>query len=348
MAGPLQPSYNTATWQFQVADRTLTSTAFLTPHPEVVRYTRRDSDYCEIALSVKNREDLNALEAAVYSKVLRAWRNGVNRFNGEFTEVRETADSWELVAKDPFFNMSWRQVRATVTYTATDAGTIAWNLINTQNGYIDSHLRQGARDPSVNRTMKFVPGDRISEKIQYLSQFTDGFSFTIDAVDGGPSTWAEIVVHYPIGLLKPKARFEFGNGTVENCDDYLRESLPLVNRANVVGKSPLVMGIAESAASHALHGLWEGDRGQVLTDDPTILDGIAAGQIQTGPRYSITMVAGPEAPQLFTDFDVGNTVPVVIRRTGRTITGNKRVKEATVLLDPNSGVESLESLEVYE
>lgn len=348
MPGPVQPTYNTATWSFQVADRTLTSTAFLTPHPEVVRYTRRDSDYCEIALQIKNQDDLNALEAAVHTKVLRAWRNGVNRFNGEFTEVRETADYWELVAKDPFYNMSWRQVRADVTYTAVDAGTIAWNLINLQNGYVNSHLRQGARDASVNRTIPYLVGQRVSEAVQDLTRMSpNGFSFTIDGVDN-PTYWAEIVVHYPVGELKPKARFEFGNGTLENCDDFLRESLPLVNRSQVVGKVATVVGISESGSSPALHGLWEGDRGQVMTENTTQLGLIAAGNISNAPQYSITLVAGAEAPQLFTDFDVGNTVPMVIRRAGRTITGNKRVKEATVLLDPNSGAEQLESLEVYE
>lgn len=349
MPGPVQPVANNATWKFAIADRALVTTAFLTPHPEVMRYTRRDSDYCEITIQIKNRDDLNALEAAAYLKVLRAWRNGVNIFNGEFVEVRETADSWELVAKDPFFNMSWRQVRTEVTYTTTDAGTIAWNLIALQDGYWDTYLRQGPLDPSTNRTRTYIPGDRVSEKILDLTRAASGaLSFTIDAVDGVAGVWAEFTVHYPTGVLVPEARFEFGNGTRENCDDYLRESLPLINRTNVVGEDPQVVKTAESGTSPALHGLWEGDRGQVMVSNEAQLNEIAAGRITNGPQYSIVFSAGPEAPQLFTDFDVGNTVPIVIRRAGRTLSGNKRVKEATVLMDPDSGSEELESVEVYE
>lgn len=347
MPGPVQPARQTATWSFVIADRALANTAFLTPHPEVVRYTRRDSDYCEMAIQVKNRDDLNALEAAAYAKVLRAWRNGVNRFNGEFVEVRETADAWELVAKDPFYNLNWRDIRDNVSYRAVDAGQVAWELIALQNGYFDTHIRQGTLDASADFTGRFLSGERVAQKIKHFTELPTGFSFTINANDGLPAEWATFRVHYPT-TNKPLARFEFGNGTLENCDDFLRESLPLVNRTNVVGEMPTLVVTATDGTSPALHGLWEGDRGQVNTNDEDQLTAIAAGAISDGVQYTITMSAGPEAPQLFTDFDVGNTVPIVIRRSGRTIQGNKRVKEATVLLDSNSGAEELESLEVYE
>lgn len=346
MPGPQYPSYNTASWSFAIADRDLATVAFLTPFPDVVRYTRRENGYCEMVIEIRDRDDLNALESAVYSRVLRAWRNGVNKFNGEFVELRETADSWELVAKDPYYNLSWREVRTDVTYTAADAGQIAWNLIALQNGYELTHLRQGALDASANVTNTYKQGERIQEKIDYLAKSKE-FLFTIDAVEGVASVWAEIVVQFPGGTLQPEAKFEFGAGTLANCDDYLRESLTLVNRANVVGKDNIVVS-AESGSSPALHGLWEASRGHVLTDDTAVLTDIAASQITDAPQYSIVMSAGPEAPQLFTDFDVGDTVPVLIRRVGRTIEGNKRVREATVLLDPDSGAEELETLEVYE
>lgn len=351
MSSPLQPTNRTATWQFVIANRAMENVAFLTPHPDVVRYTRRDSDYCEIVLSITNREDLNALEGAAYSRVLRAWRNGVNRFNGEFVELRETADSWELVAKDPFFNLNWRDVRAPVTFTNVDKGQMAWELIDLQNGYQDTHLRQGDLGISADLTRSFSPGERVAERIKYLTNLPDPFSFTINAyegVDNATGDWAHFAVRYPTGVLMPEARFEFGAGTLENCDDYLREALPLVNRANVVGKDSNLVASGESITSPDLHGLWEGDRGQVMTDDTAQLQEIADASITNAPVYSIVMSAGPHAPQLFTDFDVGNTVPVLIRRLGRTITGEKRVKEAVVLLDADSGAEELESIEVYE
>lgn len=348
MPGPIQPSRQGATWSFVIADRNLANLAFLTPHPEVVRYTRRDSDYCEIAIQVKDRDDLNALEAAAYSKVLRAWRNGVNRFNGEFVELRETGDSWELVAKDPFYNLNWRDVRASLSLTG-DAGQVAWDLVALQNSYFDTHLRQGTLDLSEVeiRQFKFKAGERASSAIKYLTALEGSFSFTINGYDGPPDEWATFRVHYPTSdnLL---ARFEYGNGTIGNCDDYLRESLPLVNRANVVGESPNLIAISQSVASPWIHGLWEGDRGQVLTSDLSQLREIADGSAYSRVQYDITMSCTPEAPQLFTDFDVGQRVSTLIRRSGGTIQGLKKVKEATVLLDTDSGAEELESITLLE
>lgn len=348
MPGPQQPARQVATWQLAIADRDLATTAFITPHADSVRYTRRESNYCEMALQITDRDDLNALEGAVYSGVLRAWRNGINRFNGEFVELRETADSWELIAKDPYFNLNWREIRAAISYAATDTADIAWDLIDIQNGYESTHLRQGASPASIDVTRSFAIGERVSEKIEYLAKLAGSFYFTIDAVDAVAGVWADFVAHYPAGVLATDARFEFGTGTLENCTDYLRESLPLVNRINVVGETPTLIATAESGTSPALHGLWEGSRGQVLTGDTTALGEIAAAQITDAPEYRITFSAGPEAPQLFTDFDVGQDVAIIIRRLGRTLSGEKRVTEATVLLDPNSGAEELESVEVVE
>lgn len=350
MPGPVQAARKVASWQFAITGRDLSDTwAFLTPHPDVVRYTRRESDYCEIALQITNRNDLNALEGAVHEGVLRAWRNGNNRFNGEFTEVRETANAWELVAKDPYYNLSWREVRDSIAYTSVDKGQIAWNLIALQNGYETTHLRQATNDASSTVTRKFVPGDRVAEKITYLTKLaTNPFYFTIDGVGDDPAVWAEFATHYPVGPVMPEAKFEFGPGTLDNCDDFLRESLPMVNRVNVAGQSPNLVASAEDAGSVTDYGLWEESRGQVLTDNLSVLTAIASAQTMANPQYRITMSAGPNAPQLFTDFDVGQKVPILIRRLGRTLQGDKRVIEATVLLDPDSGAEELESLEVAE
>lgn len=344
-SGPQPPSSNTATWSLSIADWVSHDTeAFITPFPDYVRYTRRRSGYCEMSLGIVDKSDLNILEGSAYSKVLRAFRNGINRFNGQFVEIRETADAWEFVAKDAYFNMSWREVRTGKTYLGTDAGQIAWSLINFQNGYSPTYLGKGSIAATVDRDRKYSPGDRVSEKIEYLTKLPDGFYFTINAIDGS-SDWSRFQVH-ATSELQPQASFEFGSGTSENCQDYQREVLPLVNRANVQGSSSIIS--AESTTSPDLHGLWEASRGQVLEASAITLAQIAAGTVADEPQYQITLIAGPEAPQLFTDFDVGDTVPFVIKRLGRTFVGTGIVDNATVLLDPNSGTEQLESLELVE
>lgn len=345
MPAPAQRAISTATWNLQITDRSMTSLAFLdTPNPQC-RYTRRRSGYCEMSLSIEDRDDLHALEGAIHTSVLRGWRNGTNVFNGEFTEIRETAQSWELVAKDPYYNLHWREVQVPITYTAVDSGDIAWNLIAAQHALETVHLQQGASPARGVLTRDYVQGDRISEKIETLTRLaSNGFQFTIDAVDGVPGIWAEFVIHTPVA--RPLARFEFGTGTINNCTDYLRENVQLVNRVNVPGSTNVVS--AESATSPALHGLWEETRGQVNEVSDTTLAEIAAGQIMDTPEYVITLMAGPECPQLFTDFDVGDEVPILLRRLGRTIESTRFVKEVTLVLDPHSGVEDMEALVLEE
>lgn len=350
MPAPL-PVRNTATWQFVLADRQLKNKGFLTPHPESLRYTRRESAYNEIAVEVKNRRDLNMLEHAVYRRVLRAWRNGINRFNGEFVEVRETADAWELVAKDPYFNMDYREVRHNITIPADDAGLIAWELIRLQNTYADSHLRHGTGVFSKHlKERKFVMGDRVSEKIEYLTKLEGSFYFTINAINQPPNGWANFVTHFPKGDRADGVSFEYGKGTLGNCYDYARENIPLINRANVVGKNPLMVVSAQVGDKYIeKFGLWEMSRGQVLTDDIDVLADIAADGVRTAPEYRVTMMASPDAPQLFTDFDVGKSVHFLIKHdNGRKFSGWRRVVEATVVLDPHSGAEELESLDLID
>lgn len=366
MAGPIDPTFNTATWGFAIADLRrdgmgfhLPSSGFLTPLPEVVRYTRRRNGYCELSLEVQNREDLNTLRTSAYTKVLRAWRNGNNRFNGQFVEVREAANSWEFVAKDPYFNMNWREVQDKIKYTDVEIGQMAWDLIDAQNqrgpvfteySKSDSHLRQGDTSASTEITRTFIPGDRVNEKVEDLMQLEDAPYFTIDGydgpLDGDEAAWAKISMHYPAdedSATNEAARFEFGPGTLENCYDYGRESLPLVNRINIVAANPRLV-VTASSDFYDDYGLWEGSRGQVMTNDVTALGELASLSITDSVMYGLTMMAGPEAPQLFTDFDVGQFLPIIIRRRGQTLSGLRRVLEATVLLDPDSGAEELESI----
>lgn len=349
MAAPL-PIRTTATWSFVLADRKLKNKGFLTPHPESIRYTRRESGYCEIAIEVKNRRDLNMLEHAVYRRVLRAWRNGKNRFNGEFVEVRETSNAWELVAKDPYYNMSWREIRLPKTIGPKDAGRIAFDLIDLQNSYVDSHLRTGNRAASKEITRKIATGERVSEKIEYLTKLEGSFYFVINGVNDPPNGWAQMHCRFPKGARAAGVSFESGAGTKDNCYDYIRENLPLINRANVVGLNPTLVASAEVKQKYLdKFGLWEQSRGQVLTNRLETLAEIAADGIRTAPVYRVTMMAGPDAPQLFTDFDVGESVHFLIRHdNGRKFTGWRRAVEATVVLDPHSGAEELESLHLLD
>lgn len=337
-----------ATWQYAV---TTMPTASATPaivayleKPKDIRYVRQRNGYCELTSRIDDRDDLNALEAAAYRRCLLALRNGTPRFLGQITEFEETPDGFVIGARDPFYNLWWRRVRADVIYTGTDAGQVAWNLIALQNGYRQTHLRQGTTDVSVNRTRSYVVGETVAEKVEYLTKLPSGFGFRIDAVYPVANVLAEFRVVYPIDVANNLAVFGYGDGTLENVADYTRTVRPLVNRVNVVGSDAGTVRSYENATGPATYGLWEDERAHVLTASGDTLAEIAQRNTEAVPQYEISLRPAANAPQLFTDFDVLQSVRVDLRRRGRTITGLKPVIRAVVAPDPDSGEEMLEEL----
>ena len=172
----------------------------------------------------------------------------------------------------------------------------------------------------------------------------------INGVNDPPNGWAQMHCRFPRGERAAGVSFESGKNTLDNCYDYARENIQLINRANVVGESPTLVVSAQAKDKYIeKFGLWEGSRGQVLTKNIDTLTQIAAGSIEIAPTYRVTMMAGPDAPQVFTDFDVGQSVHFLIKHdNGREFKGWRICTEVTVVLDPHSGAEELESLDLLD
>lgn len=338
-----------ATQQLAIAGRDLSTKAFLAK-PGACSYTRRHRGYCEMRVEIENPEDAAALEAAAYKRVLRWWRNGVNRFNGQIVEHEETSSGLVVVAKDPWYNAGfWRRVRADVTYDGISDGAIVEALLDLQNGYEPTGLRMGSADATETRAepREFLAGDFVGEKVEYLSRIVDGFGYVVEAVDGVPGTLAELEIRRPQGVQRPAAVFEFGPGTRQTLDDYARRSRQLVNRKSVIDEDNDV-GTYESPTSVPLHGLWEDERGHVTTNDSDeILARLALEGVSDAVLYELSLAPGPTAPQLWTDFDVGDDVYVLVRRRGVALySGFYPVELATVAFDADSGAEMLDELVV--
>jgi hypothetical protein len=117
-----------------------------------------------------------------------------------------------------------------------------------------------------------------------------------------------------------------------------------VTKANIVGEDSNTVVSAESASGSADYGLWEDDRGQVRIKNVKQLENIADDFIMANPRYAITIKPSPEAPRLFTTFDVHDSVRVVLRRRGTTLIKGCPVWKAVIKPDPDSGAELLDEL----
>lgn len=341
----------TATWKFALTDLPTVGTAQVTKafleKPQDTKYTRRRNGYCELACVVADPGDLADLEGAVYRRAIKAYRNGVLRFNGQIVEHEETSEGFTVVAKDPYYNMSWRRVRKNKTFPVADAAARAAELITDQNMLHPSFLRIGALDTSTSLVEKdLTEGLVVAEQIDTICKYTGSFLFRIDAVDNVNGTMADFLAIRPFDTVAAKARFEYGQDTLNTVAEYGRKSLPLVNKANVVGtrNTSDLVGSYESLVSVPIHGLWEDERGHVTNIKLDDLKAIARFLVMDKVRYAVSVRPTAESPQLFTDFDVHQKVPVVLKRRGKTISGNLPVIRCTVALDPDSGAEMVEEL----
>lgn len=345
----------TATWKFAVTTKPTASTAAVVvdylEKPLDVLYVRRRNSYCELTLQIENRNDLHALNAAAYKRCILGIRNNVPRFHGQITEHAENSRGYTITAKDPYFNLSWRRFwTKKFTYSSVGDGELAMRLIEKAETDFVHFLKRGTIQSGLNRSREYGAGDRVSEKVELLAGLADSFIFTINATYGNVGELATFNAYTPFDVLAPMAKFEFGQDTLNNLDDYRRVSRPLLNRANVTGRHGGYV-YAEDVPSRNAYGLWEDERGQVDLDEknpanvPTFEE-ISRRYTQAYPHYLLDLTPGATAPQLFTDFDVTNTVGVLIKNFGIERRMTRSVMECAIRLDPASGAELIESLTV--
>jgi hypothetical protein len=365
-----------ATWQLALTDLPTWNTTtgwskakvidFL-EKPAETTYVRRRSSYSEMSCTIRNKSDWHMLKGAPYRRALLGVRNGVARFWGQIVEHNESGLSgFTITAKDPYYRQAWRRMAYDLAYSALGDAEIAMRLIELHNGWIPapvvgysgplapshSFLGRGTIETGTVRTRAFHLGQKLDEAIDYLVKLQDSFVFVVNAVTPGAASTEGLLGLFrsfaPFDTLKPTAIFQFGDKTFSNCDDYTRTVLPLTNKANIIGEDPLMVASALSVSGYQTYGLWEDERGQVNTSDEAVLKEVANKYVEDEPMYATSIVPGPTAPSLFTDYDVVNQVPVVIKNYGRTIAKNMSVDSVELTLDPDSGQEQVTSLVVKD
>src|SRR5262245_10247392 len=329
--------------------------------PLAARYIRRRNNYCEAEIDVVNEDDLAIVAAAPYRRGLLGYRNGIERFHGVIVESRENVEGYTIGARDPYYTLSWRRFFQDAPvpldewqYTNLGDAEIAMRIIEMTNTVWPTFLVRGEINSGANRTRKFLKGDIVAEKVQYLSSLDGSFVFKIDPTPLGstaPLSMAEFNTATVYDNQKPRAIFAYGNGTLGNVVEFERTCRPYMSRAFVAwdgGSGALEM--ARNDPGVQAYGLWDDQRGQVNTKDQTVARDAATHAIANSdtPRYDITINPGPDAPQLFTDFDIFDSVQVFLRRHGRQITGYKPVTRVVLSMDPDSGEELYEEIVVLD
>jgi len=274
-------------------------------------------------------------------------RNDVKIFYGVVSDVsadpQQDGNIGFTVKAVSFFGMFGKRIVGipVTTYTATDAGAIAWDLIddsqNSDSPYSDWGITQGSITTSVNRdrTYKF---DNIKDAIIKLSNenLDNGFDFEID-------TNKDFNVYYPTkGSSKPNIIFDERNlsGWSWTKPVFLQLTNKVYSLGESQGESPLYETRTAGTSYRTPFGTLEG----VIKEDSIKV----AATLQAKGDLHLELYREPivkftarhfdsETAISWSDYDLGDTIKVNLPRIGMS-TVSKRVKERDFTLNDNTGV----------
>jgi hypothetical protein len=322
-----------------------------------VSITRTLNDYCEGSIDL-DRFDASVPELQVAQRCVKFYQDGNLRLHGQIWDGLQIGSQGVVIpVRDPYANYSWRRVRASAVYTASDAGAIASARITAQNALGPTGLRYAAASQtSVNRTYTVLPGTLETDIFDNLTGMSSGFFFLINPVDGVAGTFAECLVRYPnAGQTHEEVRFGYGKNTLDNLSDYQVQFAMPLNRAIASSSQTTggrIVGLAEDTASEAQYLLYEDETVQAQDiADTTLLTALANPMIRSNPPETYTITPNKNSPLLFTDFDVGDFVRLHINDVAPdgTVAMSKfiwvRVTKATIVFDPN-GTQYMSSMTV--
>jgi hypothetical protein len=277
-------------WQALVTDLAGATRAFVQDY-DAIQVTPSLNGYREASLSVDPLDDA-AAELLIAERALKVYdAAGVLQFFGKVWEPLErTSAGVKVVARGPLAEFSWRRVRVQTSYTSGNNGTGPWDAgeivadrIAIQNAYRNTYLRMGARQASTNRIRTYEPGLLESDVFAELVDAAGGFFLLEQPVDGTPGVMAQANVLYPAaGVAREEVRFEYGDGTIDNCVDYsYLQSLPrtreTVSSSDFAGNR--IAAIAEDAAAIARFGLFEDEETYSDVIDANLLQQQAQGDL---------------------------------------------------------------------
>jgi hypothetical protein len=357
---PTEPKIVVPSWRMVLTDRQGHGRGFLEP-PEPITWTRRLTGASEVNLKVDTFAEIARDLDVGAQRAIKLYRNETLRFYGFVTEpLRRTADAHEVKAVDPYARFAARVIRKHAEYGVegtpnqdlSDAGVIMRTLVEHENTREHTGLRIVTVPRSVDRQRIYDPGKVVGEAIDELSEGDDGFYFRVDPVDDDPVVMGDLVVLWPTpGQDRPRAKFEYGDGTLANIEEpTIDETLP-VNSILAEGADGITV-LVQDQASIAERGLWERYVAfSDITDKPTLRE-LATDTLRMSTQgvstYTIKPIARGESfvPGLLEDFDVGDTVYLRIAHGALDVDAAVTVLEATLTIEALSGREQLTSLVV--
>lgn len=237
----------------------------------------------------------------------------------EITEDAQDDEGTVNVQCTEIFHILSEKRYTSNTYTNTDAGQIAWGLINTTQGLVGGNLgiTQGTIEATQNRDRQYFD-EKVGEKIIQLTEVINGFDFEIT-----PSikvnTLGVFNVYSKRGSTLNTFRLEYGEGLKNNIQSWNRKRTlsdmynSVIVEGEGLGDARLTSTETDTALITAI-GLLEGRVQEKSINQQTTLDTKAQEFIRVRkteqPLYDITV---NDAYDDFGKYDVGDIVPVRIK-----------------------------------
>lgn len=269
---------------------------------------------------------------------------GVLRFRGHlapFQEHAEEASTLQLTFASPLARVlgdgsgRGRFTGPAVTFTQTDAGQIAKQLVDTTNAEGATGLATTGTIAATKLRDRAYAYANVGEAITNLTNVLDGFDMYETFLDNASPTLAALNIVAAQGEDQPDVRFEYGPGTLNNARAFSRTTQPPINVARVLGANGLYAEKSD-AASIATYGRWMVQQSATDVTEQATLDDKAQALLRPRPVKTVQFV--PElgldsCPRPWDDFWLGDTCRVVAARDAFTEDASVRLNAITVAIN---------------
>lgn len=237
----------------------------------------------------------------------------------EITEDAQDDEGTVNVQCTEIFHILSEKRYTSNTYTSTDAGQIAWGLINTTQGLTGGNLglTQGTIQATQNRDRTYFD-EKIGEKIIQLTEVINGFDFEITP-SVKVNTLGVFNVYSKRGSTLNTFRLEYGEGLKNNIQSWSRKRTlsDIYNSVIVEGEGYGDIALKSTQTDNSMItavGLLEGRVQEKSINQQTTLDTKAQEFIRVRKTeqfiYDITL---NNAYNDFGKYDIGDIIPVKIK-----------------------------------
>lgn len=230
-----------------------------------------------------------------------------------------------------------------LTYTATDAGTIALALLtlsNADNITGPNYVLPGTATATQSRTKQYQPFTKVLDEIIHLSDLESGYDMSVDPAS------RLLNIYTRIGVDNPEAFFEYGGharGLSRSCD-----SARIANRIIVYSSTGWTQ--ANDTTSQATYGMFEEAISLSDVKDSAILQAYANAElaVRSNPLrfHNFDPATRSNSLSIFDDYGLGDTVYVRVARGRLQIPKQAvRVFGATVTWPDEGGEERVTAIQ---